>query len=184
MKLSSIAFLLIAALCLGATDVQGEDTRTLDVAVSPKWKVRMLAPLGWTLKSLPVTPQGFSQVMVESPAGMRMTLYVGSTAILEKKLAPPPGGTDDLVRDWTKAFPEKERSPLVEIKSESGLGAYVVITAAFAHIAAKPVYVKMAHGAFVIGDVILGFASDNIGDEKNAEFQQALKFIEEGITVL
>ena len=155
----------------------------LELAVSPQEKVKLQPPAGWIVYSLPVRG-GCWQVMMKSPAGMKMMLFAALSANVTIK--PPLSGPaqtlgTQMAANWASTWPE-DGTTVVPLKLKSGQGAYVVNTSP----SAGKTDVKQVHGALVAGDVLMVFSSDNIGkagDEESAEFLQAVKFIEEGIAV-
>lgn len=170
-----------------------EGGQKLELAVSPAEKVKLKAPAQWVLYALP-SSGSVSQLMLESSTGTRLKVDVMLTANLNT--TPPTKGPEDFVAQWanfatqwakTMAMDEQPRQqtqPPVEMKSDSGHGAYAVVAGAPGHAGPAPPDAKSLCGEFVTGDVTTVFMSDNInGAYDDAELRQVLKFISEGITV-
>lgn len=147
----------------------------LALGLSPNEKMSLQAPPGWTLFSLRVG--GCWELVLQSPGGMRVTLFAALQGGV--KFVPSATGPEDAVSAWVKLLPAGEQTPPVELKSPSGRGSY----ATHAFTVADGSKRNEVRGLFEIGDAFVWFSSDNVGDVKSEEFQQALKFITEGMAV-
>lgn len=189
MKTKYLLLLFTAISIATVAELRADDAAVLQLTIPPAKKAKIQIPAGWDKSvmqpdvSLPPTVRFVHAADAKVPFVL-LTTFIPDA---QGKFATP-DAVDELVKGANEKYVDgsvEKKQTLVKLTSKSGYGSYAVFTDAdLAGVAElKPGQFRyVASGVFVIKGVAVAFTYLT-NDLKAPEFEQALKFLQEGITI-